>query len=109
LSTDSRSLQFDQHRKTEVAVRPIIENKTIESEYPNPNKEFVDLSANIADDRNLASIDDKTILIIEDDPSFAEVLLQVAHNNGFKAIVAHQGETGFQYAKNTSQRQLYLT
>jgi hypothetical protein len=43
LGTDSRSLQFDQHRKTEVAVRPIIENKTIESEYPNPNKEFVDL------------------------------------------------------------------
>jgi hypothetical protein len=37
---DSRSLQFDQHRKTEVAVRPIIENKTIESEYPNQNKEL---------------------------------------------------------------------
>jgi hypothetical protein len=31
------------------------------------------------------------------------VLLQVAHNNGFKAIVAHQGETGFQYAKKYKQ------
>jgi hypothetical protein len=39
----------------------------------------------------------------------AEVLLQVAHNNGFKAIVAHQGETGFQYAKKYKPKQLYLT
>jgi DNA-binding response OmpR family regulator len=72
-----------------------------------PNKEL-DLSANIADDRNLASIDDKTILIIEDDPSFAEVLLQVAHNNGFKAIVAHQGETGFQYEKKYAKGKYIL-
>jgi PII-like signaling protein len=41
-------------------------------------------------------------LIIEDD-SFAEVLLQVARDNGFKAIVAYQGETGYKYAKNTAE------
>jgi signal transduction histidine kinase len=92
----------------EIVVPTIVEEKTIESEYPHPNNEYVDLSANIADDRNKAGVDDKTILIIEDDPSFAEVLLQVAHNKGFKSIIVHQGETGFQYAKNTIQRQLFL-
>ncbi|UFH35665.1 response regulator [Flavobacterium acetivorans] len=84
------------------------EEVTIETEYPNPDKEFVDLAANIKDDRNKADIDDKTILIIEDDASFAEVLLQVAHDNGFKAIIAHQGETGFQYAKKYSPKAIIL-
>lgn len=80
----------------------------IESEYPKANEEFVDLSANINDDRHKADIDDKSILIIEDDPSFAEVLLQVAQNNGFKAIIAHQGETGFQYAKKYNPKAIIL-
>ncbi|WP_413999228.1 response regulator [Flavobacterium sp. W1B] len=84
------------------------EEPAIETEYPNSDKEFVDLAANIKDDRNKADIDDKTILIIEDDASFAEVLLQVAHDNGFKAIIAHQGETGFQYAKKYSPKAIIL-
>ncbi|MBU0940735.1 MAG: response regulator [Bacteroidetes bacterium] len=85
-----------------------ISSKSIESEYPNPLEEYVDLSATIDDDRNKAGLDDKTILIIEDDPSFAEVLFQVAHNNGFKAIIAHQGETGFQYAKKYNPKAIIL-
>ncbi|MDG2432783.1 response regulator [Flavobacterium sp.] len=93
---------------TEIVLPQKMEERTIESENPNPNDEFVDLSADIADDRNKADIDDKTILIIEDDPSFAEVLLQVAHNNGFKAIIAHQGETGFQYAKKYKPKAIIL-
>ena len=78
------------------------------SEYPKDNEELIDLAATINDDRNKADIDDKTVLIIEDDPSFAEVLLQVAHNNGFKAIIAHQGETGFQYAKKYNPKAIIL-
>jgi hypothetical protein len=72
---------------------------SIKIETPVPSEEVVDLSENLNDDRNFISIDDKTILIIEDDASFAEVLLQVARDNGFKAIVAYQGETGYKYAK----------
>ena len=89
-------------------VTEAISTEQIESEYPKTNEEFIDLSANIQDDRHKADIDDKTILIIEDDPSFAEVLLQVAHNNGFKAIIAHQGETGFQYAKKYNPKAIIL-
>jgi len=91
-----------------VAVQKPVKEVKIESEYPKPDEEFVDLAANISDDRHKADIDDKTVLIIEDDPSFAEVLLQVAHNNGFKAIIAHQGETGFQYAKKYNPKAIIL-
>jgi len=84
------------------------EEYKIETEYPKSNEVIIDLAANIDDDRNITDIDDKTILIIEDDQSFAEVLLQVAHNNGFKAIIAHQGEIGFQYAKKYNPKAIIL-
>ena len=69
---------------------------------------IIDLSENTKDDRDMISIDDKTILIIEDDPSFADVLIQVAHDNGFKAIVAYQGEIGIQYAKKYKPKAIIL-
>jgi hypothetical protein len=73
---------------------------------PVPSEEVVDLSENLNDDRNFISIDDKTILIIED-ASFAEVLLQVARDNGFKAV-AYQGETGYKYAKKIQAESDYF-
>ena len=40
-----------------------------------------------------------TLLIIEDDPSFAEILKDYAIERGFKPIVAVQGDTGLQLAR----------
>lgn len=86
-----------------------IEEKPINIVDFNPSTEqIVDLSKDINDDRDIASLDDKTILIIEDDASFAKVLMQVAHDNGFKAILAYQGETGFQYAKKYKPKAIIL-
>ena len=98
-------------RFQEVAESVSIGDKKMESpkiEAPKLPEAVLDLSENLEDDRNLVSIDDKTILIIEDDASFAEVLLQVAHDNGFKAIVAYQGETGYQYAKKYKPKAIIL-
>lgn len=78
------------------------------TEMPKPSEAVLDLSEKLNDDRNLVSVDDKTILIIEDDASFADILLQVAHDNGFKAIVAYQGETGYQYAKKYRPKAIIL-
>ncbi|MBC7846214.1 MAG: response regulator [Flavobacterium sp.] len=84
--------------------------ETRNTEIPKPSDSdlVVDLSENLNDDRTLVSVDDKTILIIEDDTSFADVLLKVAHENGFKAIVAYQGETGYQYAKKYKPKAIIL-
>jgi hypothetical protein len=70
--------------------RIILQSKTdsnlMEScKFPTALEEYIDCPVNTHH-----SLDDKTILIIEDDPSFAS-FTQVAHNNGFKAIIAHQG------------------
>ncbi|WP_207536050.1 response regulator [Desertivirga arenae] len=40
-----------------------------------------------------------TLLIIEDDPNFAEILKDYATERGFKPIVANQGDTGLEMAR----------
>jgi HAMP domain-containing protein/signal transduction histidine kinase/CheY-like chemotaxis protein len=43
------------------------------------------------DDRNQLASGDKVLLIIEDDPHYARVLLDLARNQGFKGLVATRG------------------
>ncbi|MGG7037126.1 MAG: response regulator [Flavobacterium sp.] len=68
----------------------------------------VDLSANLNGNRVEVNQDDKTLLIIEDDEAFSDILQQVAHENGFKTIIAPQGEIGLQYAKEYKPKAIIL-
>jgi CheY-like chemotaxis protein/signal transduction histidine kinase len=52
----------------------------------------------IPDDRKDTSPQDKSILIIEDDPKFAKVLCDLSREKGFKVLVAGDGETGLHFA-----------
>jgi HAMP domain-containing protein/CheY-like chemotaxis protein/GAF domain-containing protein len=53
----------------------------------------------IADDRDNISADDSALLIIEDDPHYARILLGLARDRGFKGIVATKGGTGLSLAR----------
>ncbi len=57
------------------------------------------IPASVADDRNNISPADKTILIIEDDTSFAKSLLDFTRSKGYKGVVAVRGDEGIQLAK----------
>ncbi len=39
-----------------------------------------------------------SVLIIEDDPGFAKILLNIAHEKGFKGLIAGEGKTGISLA-----------
>ena len=52
----------------------------------------------IRDDRRNITPDDRSILVIEDDPNFAKILFDLVHQNGFKCLVAEDGETGLHFA-----------
>jgi len=52
----------------------------------------------VRDDRKNITSDDKLVLIIEDDPRFAKILLDLAREKGFKGLVAGSGETGLHFA-----------
>jgi CheY-like chemotaxis protein len=56
-------------------------------------KPFVD------DDRAQVKSGDKVLLVIEDDPNFAKIVMDYGHSKGFKCVVAADGESGLTLAK----------
>jgi signal transduction histidine kinase/CheY-like chemotaxis protein/CHASE3 domain sensor protein len=62
------------------------------------------LPANLEDDRSLLQAPDQTtsdqiLLVIEDDPNFARILLDMARAQGFKVLIALQGRAGLALAQ----------
>ncbi len=53
----------------------------------------------VDDDRVNIKANDRTVLIIEDDISFAKILLEQAREKGYKGIVATRGDSGLYCAK----------
>ena len=53
----------------------------------------------IPDDRDAINSGDQTLLIVEDDPHYARVLLGLARGKGFKGIVATRGNTAITLAR----------
>jgi len=54
---------------------------------------------NVADDRDQVQAGDNVLLIIEDDPHYARVLLGLAREKGFKGIVATRGNAALELAR----------
>jgi CheY-like chemotaxis protein/Skp family chaperone for outer membrane proteins len=53
----------------------------------------------VPDDRDSIAEGDRLVLIVEDDVTFASILLDMAHDKGFKGVVATRGESGLNLAK----------
>ena len=53
----------------------------------------------IADDRDHVEEGDRTVLVIENDQSFAKVLLDMARDKGYKGVVELDGEAGLKAAR----------
>jgi len=51
------------------------------------------------DDRNSAPPPERAVLIIEDDPAFARILFDLAHEAGYRALVAFTAEEGLHLAE----------
>jgi HAMP domain-containing protein/CheY-like chemotaxis protein/signal transduction histidine kinase len=58
-----------------------------------------ELAEMIDDDRNNIQAGDTVLLIIEDDPTFARILLDMAHDRDLKALVAFRGNTALSLAR----------
>jgi len=56
--------------------------------------------SNIKDDRYNLEKNDKIILVAEDDPAFAQVLLEFIRERNYKGIIALEGNTGLSYARH---------
>jgi HAMP domain-containing protein/signal transduction histidine kinase/DNA-binding response OmpR family regulator len=72
------------HPVNPIAVRPVM--------LPAPRAEEV------PDDREQIAPGDPTLLIVEDDPHYAKVVLELARSRGFKGLVAGKGADALQLA-----------
>src|SRR6185295_875087 len=53
----------------------------------------------VTDDREHIQPDDQVLLIVDDDPYYARILLGLARDKGFKAILANRGNTALALAR----------
>jgi CheY-like chemotaxis protein/HAMP domain-containing protein len=53
----------------------------------------------IADDRDNLAFGDATLLVVEDDPQYARILSDLAHDTGFKVLVAMNGSEALALAR----------
>ncbi len=67
------------------AVEPVVEVPSI-------------VIAQFADDRDKAPFDKRCILVIEDEPKFAGILFDLAHELNYNCLVAHGADEGFDLA-----------
>jgi CheY-like chemotaxis protein len=65
---------------------------------PSEEQQVVIIEEQVPDDRDTIVAGDRTVMIVEDDVAFARILLEMAHEKGFKGIVATRGETALQLA-----------
>jgi signal transduction histidine kinase/CheY-like chemotaxis protein/CHASE3 domain sensor protein len=61
-----------------------------------------------ADDRDKAPFDTRCILVIEDEPKFARILFDLAHELGYQCLVAHGADEGFDLAMQLSPDAILL-
>jgi CheY-like chemotaxis protein len=60
---------------------------------------LIEEEADVPDDRQSIEQDDRVLLIVEDDPRFARILLGLARERGFKGVVTGRGDTGVALAR----------
>jgi HAMP domain-containing protein/signal transduction histidine kinase/CheY-like chemotaxis protein len=53
----------------------------------------------VGDDRDSIGNNDLVLMVVENDPSFARILVEIAHENGMKAIVSARGAPAIQTAR----------
>ncbi|MEO8421376.1 MAG: HAMP domain-containing protein [Hyphomicrobium sp.] len=68
-------------------VEPSARNRSFEAQLRAPERAV----ETIADDRDNLEPGESVLLIVEDDPHYARILLDLAHDNGFKGLIAQRG------------------
>ncbi len=89
--------------REEIILPPIVEQstKTTISEDSEQLPRYISdkIPEPVEDDRDHITLEDKVILIVEDDTSFAKILLDFTRKKNYKGIVAVRGDHGVEMAQ----------
>ncbi|MNK19581.1 Autoinducer 2 sensor kinase/phosphatase LuxQ [compost metagenome] len=101
-STFTLTIPADFNERSESSFPEIVEETVVEKKIATKEEErFVvsKIPADVDDDRNTITTEDKTILIIEDDTFFAKTLLDFTRKRNYKGLVAVRGDVGIEMAQ----------
>jgi len=84
--------------------RPIL----LASNRPMSHGPVLEASEAIPDDRNSIQPEERILLIIEDDPHYARILVDMARQKKFKVLVANRGSDGLTLARQHSPTAISL-
>ena len=73
-----------------------------------PVQEEVETIETVSDDRDSLAAGDPVILIVEDDPRFASILLALVHDGGFKGVITQQGSAAASLARRYAPEAIML-
>ena len=91
LSNDRNSFETNLYTPNPDSV-PLIAPENVE--LPRPT-----ITEDLSDDRLTIANGDRSLLVIEDDPTFAGILLRMARQQGFKTLIAQDGQSGLDLAR----------
>jgi CheY-like chemotaxis protein/HAMP domain-containing protein/putative methionine-R-sulfoxide reductase with GAF domain len=81
--------------------KPVAIKERLEQTPPHKSKvEKLLIEDSGVDDRNIITESSRVVLIMEDDPAFAKVLLDFVRERQYKGIIAYQGNTGLSFARH---------
>jgi len=89
------------------AARPIKAGNPVPRSVTGPADEPCE-TEHVEDDRGQIEPDDSALLIVEPDPHYARVLLNLARDSGFKAIVASRGSEALKIVQHFSPTAISL-
>lgn len=107
------NMPADKKQKTSSKIPQILEENH-EAQTKNnqiqdiPNDIIATNSFKFKDDRTNLQANEKTILVIEDDPNFAKIILNQCHKKNFKCIAAATGEEGLRLAEKYKPNAIIL-
>jgi signal transduction histidine kinase/HAMP domain-containing protein/CheY-like chemotaxis protein len=91
---------FGSDRPGDGASSGVVVDETLDIILPTPvSTQGVVHDIELDDDRHLIQPDDAVLLIVEDDVTFARILVDMAHDRGVKVLVALRGGTALSLAR----------
>ncbi|MCV6636138.1 response regulator [Candidatus Albibeggiatoa sp. nov. NOAA] len=85
-----------------------IQQAPVKPELPEPTPSLTVTQLTIQDDRDKLHEKDRLILIIEDDRNFSNILMELSREKDFKCLVAEDGRTGLELAKQYKPHAIIL-
>jgi len=90
------------------ATAPSIQHAVKQVLFEQPAEPPVKALPPLEDDRQTLQDNDKLLLIIEDDRNFSGILTDLAHEKGFKCLLAEDGQTGLTLAHDYQPHAIML-